>query len=249
MAQTWGDTAQPIYRVQVRRLGTHVMLGVTEEQPPGVKVRSRTIELASLEETVQGAPRIVEALIKDVPVSKTARANNQTTPETNARPTRGGYAQFEPGIVALWAPKAKGVGYGIDLGFSWQAERAAAGLDLRFAGGKVGELAILVNGHYDLTDNDVAPIVGVGLGITTMWVKSDETLTYNEDGNTHTKLDATYSGSGPFVELVAGVEALRTTKTRLNAVITVDLPTFSVDYEDHHSRYSPVVGFGAHALF
>jgi hypothetical protein len=249
MAPAWGDTSLPIYRVEVRRLGTHVMLGVTEELPPGTKIRSRTLELASVEEAVQGAPRLAEATIKDIPVSKTVQANNQTTPETVARPKRAGYAQFEPGVVAIWAPGARGGGYGIDLGFSWQGERAAAGLDLRFAGGGVGEAAIVVNGHYALTDGDTAPIIGGGLGVMGLWVNTNDTLKYDLGGYADTATNVTYSGSGPFLELIAGVETLRTTKTRLNALLTVDIPTFGVDYRDRHSRYAPVVGIGAHALF
>lgn len=244
MARTWGDGSQPVYRVHVRRLGSHILLGVTQEQPPGDTVRSRTLELASIEEAVQAAPRLAEALIKNVPVSQTIQADNQTLPEVTPRPKRGGYPQFEPGVVGLWAPGARGIGYGVELGFEWIGERTAAGLRLRGAGGDVSELSFVINGQYALTDGETAPVLGAGLGILSLATTTDDSV--DSGGQA---IDPDRSGAGPFLQLYGGVETLRTGKTRLNALLSVELPTFTVDRSGDDARYAPVVGIAAHVVF
>ena len=196
-------------------------------------------------EAVQAAPRLAEAVVKNVPVSQTKQADNQTTPEVTPSPKRGGYPQFEPGVVGLWAPGANGIGYGVDIGFEWMGERTAAGLRLRGAGGDVKELSFVINGQYALTNGDTAPVLGAGVGIGTFGTTTDDEVTTSSG----LVIEEQYTGSGPFLQLYGGVETLRTGKTRLNALLSVEIPTFTMDRSEEDDRYAPVVGLAAHVVF
>lgn len=99
-------TSASVYRLNLRRLGEKILVHLTQEIPVGTVVIERQLLIANIEGMIAAAPRLVDALVHDKPITSTI--DMETVTETEARelkkvPTEshwglGFFGAFIPGI-------------------------------------------------------------------------------------------------------------------------------------------------------
>ena len=74
------------YRVVLRRLGEKIIVRLSHENPIGTVITERQLTLASIEEMIPAAPRLVDALVHNKPIDDTV--DMETVTEQEARELR-----------------------------------------------------------------------------------------------------------------------------------------------------------------
>jgi hypothetical protein len=208
------------YRVVLGKLGSVVILSLTQESSPGVIQEHKQLQLSGIEEVSVAAPRIVDALVNGTPIAQTQKVDNVVGEEARMPKKRPGSAHFAAGLIGVLPPLSQGAAPapGIDLALHYETTSFAAGVGLRGAGGKpdkteLGYFALTVGGRYYLSDADIAPYVGGGIAWSWLSVHGDG---FNGDK----------SGLGAFGEV--GIEALRSHRSHLTLGLRADLPFYAL---------------------
>jgi hypothetical protein len=197
----------------MRRLGTVTYLELVHEKPVGQGVASRRIRLAYVEEASWGAPRLAEAMAKDIPVEATARSDTLVGGDTRSPSKRNTDTRFSLGAVG--AVVGDQPGYGVDMALGFAGEDYGAHLVGRAAGGDAAQVGLVLSAWRYLSDWEMAPLLGIGAGV--------EALSYDDnDGN------GRYTAGGLVIEPTVGLEMFRFDKPRVQLLLSVGIPLFKL---------------------
>ncbi len=223
---THGPRSNHTYQVSLGRLGSIIVLTLTDELADGTVAAQRRLSLENIEEVPVAAPRVVAALLDDRTVQETETVENLVGEDTRPLKKREGASIFGLGVIGLIADvEGPTTSVGADMAFGYEASAMAIGFDLRFAavaGGEgVGMFATGPFGRYFLTKTDISPFIGGGLGPMLLRMERED-------------LRAEQWGLVFWAE--AGVEIMRTHESQLVAGARLDIPAFAVS-DDTHSGY------------
>ena len=210
-----------VYRVVLRRLGEKIIVRLSHENPIGTIIIERQLILASIEEMIPAAPRLVDALVHNKPIDDTV--DMETVTEQEARELRkiSGESLWHIGVVGTFVPGTDiAAEPGFATGWFYETPGYAVGAEYWFSGSGGDEdstefsfLVISIGGRYFLNKANFSPYVGGGFGVVNATLKDE-------------------SDSGLDAYGVVGIEALRLTKSRLNLELRVDRPFFSLPDQD-----------------
>lgn len=212
------------YEVRFGRLGGKILVVMTE----GTTHEERRAFAASLEEMPVVAPRLAEAMVHKATVQDSETVDNvlaQSTKPVVSKPIQPG---VELGISGSTpAGTTFSAAGGMYLGLQFRRERWALAGQARAGGigstdGKLVSASVGVGGRYFLTDGDVAPFVGLGVGVGYFHVSRAPRGDYDTD------LD----GSGFTASAEAGAAFLRTGHVGAALSLRADAPFFALKSDE-----------------
>ncbi|MCB9708826.1 MAG: hypothetical protein H6714_08580 [Myxococcales bacterium] len=226
--------ASELYVVELRRLGSSIILSLSHESPRGTLRTSRTLELSRIEEARLGAPRVVRALVHHEPIQETRTGENLLSVETTQPQRIQSEFFFGLGLGAAVGIGAPGFseGYGVEIILQHQNPHWAIGGTARILGGELVVANLNLGGRYFFLDNDLSPFLGTSLGLYA--------LDSSHDSN----------GGGLGAQLELGMEFMRFHSSRLGAAIQIDFPFFATTgYESGTDAYTVPIGVFVYYLF
>lgn len=221
-------TSGNIYRVTFRRLGEKVLVHLSQENPPGKIVIEKQLWIANIEEVIAAAPRLVDALVNNKPISSTADVETVTEQEARELRKIDGESLWNVGIFGAFIPGTDAVAEpGYELGWSYETPKYAVGTEFRGSfGDEYSFGSWSVGGRYFFNKQNISPYVGGGLSIFggsfNDWYYEDHYY-YDYDSGDDNGLGAYFVG---------GISMLRLTKSRLKLELRVDRPFFSLPEQD-----------------
>lgn len=188
------------------RLGEKLPLALEEVGPQGQVLRSVSMTAARLEEADLVLPRLVQALLKGVPVEATARYATVTEVEAREPLHRPGLGHFAMGMPVVLG--GGGSPQGITLGYLYTAQHWMLGLEGFTATNDRSGVSspLFLHAAWLPSDGPQSWYLGGGIGF----------LTVKEEGTT---LDG-----GMGLRASVGVEFFRLRRMRLQAGLDVYLP-------------------------
>ena len=239
-----------VYRVVMRPLGTKIFVRLSEERPVGTINVERQMMLAGIEEMVSAASRLVDALVHGKPIASTIDMENVTEQDAAVRRKKSGESLWHVGILGTSIPGTDIVAEpGFAFGWYYETPSFSAGTEYRGSGRDNYEdesdgfsfLSWSIGGRYFFNKQNISPYVGGGLAIVSASYETKEKLTeeernqqYDDYGPRYNEYDYYDSendtGLGTYV--VAGIELLRLTESRLNLELRLDRPFFTLSSQD-----------------
>ncbi len=221
-------TSGNIYRVTFRRLGEKVLVHLSQENPPEKVIAEKQLWIDNIEEIIQAAPRLVDALVNNKPIASTVDMESVTGHEASEVKKMMGESLWNMGIFGAFIPGTDAAAEpGYEFGWSYQTPRYAVGTEFRGSFGddySFGSWSI--GGRYFFNNKNISPYVGGGLsvfgGSYNDWYYEDDYY-YDYDSGDDNGLGAYF---------VSGIEMLRLTKSRLKLELRVDRPFFSLPEQD-----------------
>ncbi|MCE2402544.1 hypothetical protein J4G08_16870 [Candidatus Poribacteria bacterium] len=223
-----------VYRVTFRRLGEKILVHLSQENPPGTVIVEKQLWIANIEEIIQAAPRLVDALVNDKPIDSNVDMESVTEHEAAKLNKMTGESLWNIGIFGVSLPGTDVVGEpGWEFGWSYETPKYAVGTEFRFSSGDSADDDFMftswsIGGRYFFNNKNISPYVGGGFSIF-----RGEYHNFN-GRNSYDYYDYYYadndSGLGAYV--VGGVSMLRLTKSRLKLELRVDRPFFSLPNQD-----------------
>jgi hypothetical protein len=232
------------YRIDLRPLGSIVLLHVAYESPIGVVHSARSLQLAHLEEVPVAAPRMAESLLTGKPLDQTAKINSLVGQETRQYQKQYGELKFGVGIFGFGVPSSDVLGgYGVHGQLYYETETYAVGGELRLGGSASGSGnasfdGVSLGARYFLNQHDITPFIGGGAGV--LWLSYAEKAPLSAYSLGTSSYDGRYelSGSGLALHADFGVELLRLHDSRFDILLRADLPLFMVKGSDSTGSYS-----------
>ena len=241
-----------VYRIVMRPLGTKIFVRLSEESPVGTIVEERQIMLAGIEEMVSAAPRLVDALVGRKPIESTIDMENVTEQDARFHRKISGESLWHVGILGTSIPGTDIIAEpGFAFGWYYETPSFAVGTEYRVSGRDVdyddeGEgfsfFAWSIGGRYFFNKQNMSPYVGGGLAIVNAsYETSDEGNQLYDDlyddfgqryDDYHYYGYESESDTGLGAYVVAGIELLRLTESRLNLELRIDRPFFSLPSQD-----------------
>ena len=221
------DTAT-VYRVSLRILGQYILVHLAQETPVGTVVEERELLLASIEEMVSAAPRLVGALVNQTSLAATVDMENLVEEEAREYRKVPGEFMWRLGILQAFALVSGSDAIarpGGELGWLYETPSYAVGTGLRLAGGsndKGGRFSFFawsVGAQYFFHNRNISPYAGGGLAMS--WGS------HREAGGLY-GYGSRYSDNGVGLYVVGGMEAFRLSRARLNVELRIDLPFYKV---------------------
>jgi hypothetical protein len=219
------------YRVAFGSLGSLIIVSVDREgETPGSVADSRTMTLHGIEEIRIAAPRLAQSLVSGTPIASTQTVDNVVTEEGRVPVSRPGKLQVGLGLAGALTPYD---GVGLAPAFVGDPHYGMSQLEisgsLRFSSPSSlsspassapssptgGIVSFSIGGRYFTSPKEISPYLGGGVAYSYFRLA----LPNGFDGN----------GSGLGVYVDAGVEILRTHKSRLAIGARYDLPFFAVN--------------------
>ena len=236
-----------VYRIVMRPLGTKIFVRLSEENPVGTTVEERQMMLAGIEEMVSAAPRLVDALVGRKPIDATIDMENITEQDARFHRKISGESLWHVGILGTSIPGTDIVAEpGFAFGWNYETPSFAVGTEYRGSGRDNYEddndgfsfFAWSIGGRYFFNKQNISPYVGGGLAIVNASYETSEERNqlYDDFGQRYD--DYHYYGyesesdTGLGAYVVAGIELLRLTESRLNLELRVDRPFFSLPSQD-----------------
>ena len=230
------------YRINFRRLGGKILVHLSQENPLGTVIVEKQLWIDNIEEIIQAAPRLVDALVNNKPIASTVDMETVTGQEASELKKMTGESLWNIGIFGATIPGADVIGEpGWEFGWSYETPKYAVGTEFRFSSSDNNEgddfmfASWSIGGRYFFNNKNISPYVGGGFSIfggsyTTITAKReknwfDDKYYYYDDHYTEDD-----SGLGAYV--VGGISMLRLTKSRLKLELRVDRPFFSLPDQD-----------------
>ncbi len=235
-------TSANLYRVSFNRLGEKILVHLSQETPVGTIVIERQLLIADIEEMVVAAPRLVDALVHNKPMTSTADIENVVEEDTPVSRKITGESLWTMGLFGTSIPGTNlNAELGFEVGLSYERPTYAVETEFRFTGGEEpgGDRFIFsswsIGGRYFFNKQNISPYIGGGLALVSAnyervitqhrrgWF-SDEWESYDDY---HSEED---SGLGAYI--IGGIEMLRLSTNRLKLELRVDRPLFSLPNQD-----------------
>lgn len=211
--------------VYLSRLGTKVVLGVSDANG----ANERRFMLSGIEEVSVASPRLAKAYVHRSSEDDTVNIDNVVGDEARIRKNKPGTVHLGLGVVgAMPLGGSSGAGGGLSIAPVYDsASRVSFGIDFRLATqDEFTEVNAGAFARYYFLPDSVSPYAGGGLAWGYMKLKRD---------------DGTFSGSNsglaPFGEV--GVELARTSRSRFNIGLRIEVPTYSLDGRDNTITTAP----------
>jgi hypothetical protein len=217
------------YRIELRPIGSLLVVRVSREAPLGTGIDSRSLRLQSIDELPVAAPRLARALHRGAPIEETAGMKSLVGDETRDYKKRSGETLFAVGVHGhslLGTPVTAGYGVYIRLYYETPSYAVGAGARVGGSGAADGDghlYGVSVNARAFFSDADIGPFVGGGVGI--LWLGWDAPPRDPGAGYESWE-DRNYSGGGLAPYLEAGVELMRHHGGRLEVLARLDVPIF-----------------------
>ena len=240
-----------VYRVVMRPLGTKIFVRLSEESPVGTINVERQMMLAGIEEMVSAAPRLVDALVHGKPIASTIDMENVTEQDAAVRRKISGESLWHVGILGTSIPGTDIVAEpGFAFGWYYETPSFSAGTEYRGSGRDNRDnyedeshgfsfLSWSIGGRYFFNKQNISPYVGGGLAIVSASYETKEKVTeeernqqYDDYGPRYNEYDYNDNDTGLGTYVVAGIELLRLTESRLNLELRVDRPFFTLPSQD-----------------
>jgi hypothetical protein len=236
-----GASPSARFRVSVGKLGSAIILSVTERHADAARPQTddlRVMRLENLQAIPDAAPRIARAIVLDLPIEEPP----QVVPPPREEPPRedapaapkrgGGTTHFAMGLVGLLTPpdRVLYVVPGIDFDVHHETEDGAweMGGDLRGGyqsespGAGAGFLALSAGAKYFTSRAEASPYLGGGLVLEAL-------------GLSIPSLNFEGVQGGPGAYLDAGVELFRKNHAHLAFGARLDLPFFTIGNNNYGS--------------
>ena len=219
-----------VYRLSFRRLGEKIMVRLSRELSGTVEIEKQ-IWINSIEEMIKVAPRLVDAIVHNKPLSSTAEIENVTGYEAAEFQKFAGESLWNVGIFSTFLPGTNVLAKpGWEIGWGYQTSRYAVGTEFRFSGGANDNEDYLfalwsIGGRYFFNKMNISPYIGGGFSILALSY-------YAYDYDFYNKYYGSNDENGLGTYFVGGIEMLRLTKSRLKFEMRVDRPFFSLPDRD-----------------
>ena len=224
------STTDNIYRVTFRRLGEKMLARLSQENPHGMVIVEKQLWISNIEEMIAAAPRLVDALVHNKPITSNADMKSVTEHEASELNKITGESLWNVGIFGTFIPGTKiAAEPGYEFGWSYETPAYSVGTEFRGSGSEDFTFASWsIGGRYFFNKKNISPYAGGGLSIfggsySDEWYYDDYSYDDYYDSNDD-------SGLGAYV--VGGIEMLRLTKSRLKFEVRVDRPFFSFPDQD-----------------
>ena len=208
-----------VYRVTFNRLGEKIWVHLSQETPIGTIVIERQLWIANIEGMIAAAPRLVDALVHNIPITSTVDIESVTEEEARVYRKVTGESHWSLGFFGTFIPGTSIAGTpGYRLGWSYERPAYAVEVEGRTISGEdegrdLVFAAFSVGGFYFFNKQDLSPYLGGGL--TAARAEREEEL-----------------ARGMGIYAVGGMQMLRTTRNRLKLELRVDRPSFSLPNQD-----------------
>ena len=225
------------------------MVHLSQENPPGKVSLEKQLWIANIEEMIQAAPRLVDALVNNKPIDSTVDMETVTEHEAAELNKISGESLWNIGIFGAIIPGADVFGEpGWEFGWSYETPKYAVGTEFRGSGNDNFMFASWsIGGRYFFNNKNISPYVGGGFSIfggsyTTITKKREKNWfdgeyyyddEYETDGEYYYYDEYNTEGdSGLGAYVVGGISMLRLTKSRLKLELRVDRPFFRLPRQD-----------------
>lgn len=235
-------TSANVYRVTFSALGGKILVHLSQETSAGTVVIEKQLWIANIEEMIEAAPRLVDALVHKKSIASTADVESVIGDDTPTMRKISGESLWSIGLFGASVPGTNLNGeLGFGIGLSYQMPTYAVETEFRMAGGeesggtRFGFGSWSIGGRYFFNKQNIAPYVGGGLALVVAsygtkvrerekdWF-SDEWEFY-DDYNSEND-----TGMGAYV--IGGIEMLRLSRNRLKLELRVDRPFFRLPTQD-----------------
>ncbi len=124
-----------IYRVTFRRLGEKILVHLSQENPPGTVILEKQLWIANIEEIIQAAPRLVDALVNNKPIDSTVDMESVTEHEAAKLNKMTGESLWNIGIFGTFIPSIDAAAEpGWEFGWTYETPKYAVGTEFRGSG-------------------------------------------------------------------------------------------------------------------
>lgn len=228
-------TSGQVYRITFRRLGEKILVHLSQESPLNTVVIEKQLWLANIEEMIQAAPRLVDALVHNKPITSTVDIETVTQQEAREFRKIVGESLWNIGIFGSFIPGTDVVAEpGWEFGWSYETPNYGIGTEFRYSGNHdydgIEDFSFTswsIGGRYFLNSRNISPYIGGGFSIF-RGSYEDEWDYYDDYGYGYDS----HNDSGLGAYFVGGISMLRLTKSRLKLELRVDRPFFSLPNKD-----------------
>ena len=213
------------YRITLHRLGEKMLVHLSQETANGATLMERQLWITRIEEMIQVAPRLVDAIVHDKPIESTLDMAGTTEQEAAAPQKMASRSLIRIGPCGVFLPRIDiPVQLGGEISWSYETPSYAVGTEIRGSTSSDDALHRFsfavwsIGGRYFFTQRNISPYIGGGLsyiGVTLF--ESGEFSIF--DSST---LDVAFEGLGAYI--AGGIEMLRFTKSRLTLELRIDRP-------------------------
>ncbi len=241
------------FGITLTTLGKLVIVNAAREGTTDVV----TVRVDAIEDLPQASERIAQALVRGQSFAATQRVDNLLPDETRPALTKKGSLKFTVGVADIESAGHGARASGFSFGMVYATPKFALPAEMRFGWDDsnydepgLNLFSISVGGRRYLSNRNVSPFVGAGLGILMLHARDGG---FDEYGRpTGDYFDGERFGAAPYLEL--GVEALRLHRGRIGLQVRADLPTGSLESsgylaEPSRSKYVVSVTIGLTAAF
>lgn len=230
-----------VYQISFRRLGEKILVRLTQEVPIGTIIIERQLWIINIEEMVEAAPRLVEALVHKKSIASTVDIESVVEGDTPVTRKITGESLWTMGLFGAFVPGTKLNGeLGAEVGLSYERPTYAVETEFRLAGGESGGDTFIfgswsIGGRYFFNKQNISPYVGGGLALAA--VNYEAKITGREQdpfwGEWYYQDDYRSEGdTGMGVYVIGGIEMLRLSRNRLKLELRVDRTLFQLPTQD-----------------
>jgi hypothetical protein len=216
------------YVVNLDQLGSTFFLRVTFEDPIGQPQKTRRVSLYDLSEAEVAAPRVANAMT-DAKSVDDANYDNVVGSEQRQKGKKTGEFVIGGGIAAISMPAAGSpMGPALNLFGFYETRDWGIGLQGHFGDAATERnntasfMALSVGARYYFSDQNITPLVGGGLALSTI-----------EEHKQNAYYSLRGGGTSAFAEV--GAEFFRLHKTHLIATVRVDAPFYTLTSSTYSS--------------
>ena len=235
-------TIGTVYRISFNPLGEKILVRLIHESPIENIIDERQLWISNIEEMIEAAPRLVDALINKKPISSTADVESVVQGDSPVMRKISGESFWSVGLFGTFVPGTNLIGeFGVETGLSYERPTYGIETEFRFTGGEESEgdsfvyTSWSIGGRYFFNKQNISPYVGGGLGLSianyrTKITRRDKDW-YSDEWWYYDDYDSeTDTGMGAYV--IGGIEMLRLYRNRLNLEIRIDRTFFQLPTQD-----------------
>ena len=231
-----------VYQVSFRRLGGKILVRLTQEIPIGTIIIERQLWITDIEEMIEAAPRLVEALVHKKTIASTADIESVIESDTPMQRKIKGDSFWSMGLFGTSVPGTNlNAELGVEVGLSYERPSYAVETEFRLSGGEEpgGDSFIFgswsIGGLYFFNKQNISPYVGGGLALVGANYRTIQTHSEDDWFRDEWYYDDDYDSegdSGLGIYFIGGIQMLRLSRSRLKLELRVDRPFFQLPTQD-----------------
>ena len=231
-----------VYQVSFRRLGGKILVRLTQEIPIGTIIIERQLWITDIEEMIEAAPRLVEALVHKKTIASTADIESVIESDTPMQRKIKGDSFWSMGLFGTSVPGTNlNAELGVEVGLSYERPSYAVETEFRLTGGEEpGGTSFIfgswsIGGRYFFNKQNISPYVGGGLALVGTAYRTKiinpERDWFSDDWDYYDDYDSE-GDSGLGIYFIGGIQMLRLSRSRLKLELRVDRPFFQLPTQD-----------------